>query len=92
MWDIYLDELITRALQEDIGHGDLTTRFVVPPQLKGKAQVVAKAAGVLAGMPVAERVFSLLDPKLLVTSWQLDGSALEPGTIVAESAAAWLPS
>lgn len=84
MWDLNLDELITRALQEDIGHGDLTTRFVVPPQLVGKAQIVAKADGVLAGMPVVERVFSRLDPKLLVTAWQPEGSRLERGKIIAE--------
>lgn len=84
MWDINLDQLITRALQEDIGHGDLTTRFVVPPDLVGKAQIVAKDTGILAGMPAAERVFSLLDNKLLITTWQPEGSSLEPGKIVAE--------
>jgi len=84
MWDINLDQLITRALQEDIGHGDLTTRYVVPPQLVGKAQIVAKAEGVLAGIPVVERLFSLLDNKLLVTAWQSEGSSLEPGKIIAE--------
>ncbi|MGE5380863.1 MAG: carboxylating nicotinate-nucleotide diphosphorylase [Methylocystaceae bacterium] len=84
MWDINLDQLITRALQEDIGHGDLTTRFVVPPDLVGKAQIVAKDTGILAGMPAAERVFSLLDNKLLITTWQPEGSSLEPGKIIAE--------
>lgn len=84
MWDINLDENITRALQEDIGHGDITTRYVVPPQLVGKAQIVAKDNGILAGMPVVERVFGLLDNKLLVTSWQMEGSQLEPGKIIAE--------
>lgn len=84
MWDINLDELIKRALQEDIGHGDITTRYVVPPHLVGKAQIVAKDTGILAGMPIAERVFNLLDPKLLVTIWQSEGSKLEPGKIIAE--------
>lgn len=84
MLNFKLDQLIKEALAEDIGHGDLTTLAVVNPGLVGRAQIKAKAHGVLAGMLVAERVFNLLDPSLIITTWQPEGATLVPGTVIAE--------
>ena len=59
-----LDALVDAALEEDIGDGDRTTEWTVPPEAKGRAQVIARAEGVLAGEGPAGRVFVRLDPTL----------------------------
>ena len=53
----HLDRLIDLALEEDIGPGDVTTQAIIPPDLMGEAHIRAKAALVVAGLPVAARVF-----------------------------------
>jgi nicotinate-nucleotide pyrophosphorylase (carboxylating) len=57
-------DLIDRALREDIGHGDLTTAAVVPEGSRARARIVQKAAGVIAGLGVAEAVFKRVDGDL----------------------------
>jgi nicotinate-nucleotide pyrophosphorylase (carboxylating) len=52
-----LDALVDRALAEDLGAGDVTSRAVVPPELLARAAIVAKGDLVVAGLPVARRVF-----------------------------------
>lgn len=52
--------LVEAALAEDVGRGDLTTQLTVPPGRRARAAIVAKEAGVLAGVPLVERVFSAL--------------------------------
>ena len=57
--------LLDLALEEDLGAaGDLTSQAVVPPDLTGRAALVARAAGVVAGLPAAEQTFSTIDPQL----------------------------
>ena len=53
----HLDRLIDLALEEDIGPGDVTTQALVPPELQGEAHIRAKQTLVVAGLPVAARVF-----------------------------------
>ena len=53
----HLDRLIDLALEEDIGPGDVTTQAVMAPELQGEAHIRAKATLVVAGLPVAARVF-----------------------------------
>jgi nicotinate-nucleotide pyrophosphorylase (carboxylating) len=59
-----VDELIDRALAEDVGAGDLTTRLLVPPDLRASARIEQKEPGVIAGLDVAAAVFERFDVKL----------------------------
>ena len=59
-----MDELIDRALAEDVGHGDLTTRLLVPPDLRATARIEQKQPGVISGLDVAAAVFARFDVKL----------------------------
>ena len=52
-----LKKLIKSALSEDIGRGDVTSRAVIPPSIKAKGKLVAKAFGIIAGLDVAKKVF-----------------------------------
>jgi nicotinate-nucleotide pyrophosphorylase (carboxylating) len=73
------DRLARWALEEDLGAaGDLTSQAVIPPDLDGKAVLVARAPGVLAGLPAALGVFALVDPGLTFAPHKQDGSAVRP--------------
>jgi nicotinate-nucleotide pyrophosphorylase (carboxylating) len=56
-----LDETIQRAIDEDLGTGDVTTESVVPEDARARGVFVAKAEGVIAGLPVAQQVFDWFD-------------------------------
>jgi nicotinate-nucleotide pyrophosphorylase (carboxylating) len=79
-----LDPLIELAFQEDIGIGDVTTEATVPPIQKGIGTLLAKSEGVVAGLPVAERVFAKLDETLIFRALVNDGDAVIAGTPIAE--------
>ena len=55
------DEAINRALEEDLGRGDATTDALVDGSVRGKADFLVKAEGVLAGIEVARRIFQKID-------------------------------
>ena len=76
----HIDELLHRALAEDIGAGDVTTQALVPAHQLGVAVAYAKQNGVLAGNAIAARVFSLLDGAVDATLLLADGELLTPGT------------
>ena len=78
-----IDNIVDLALAEDISHGDVTSEALIPPQLQGKASVLVKAAGILAGGEVAKRVFLKVDPSLKVAILIKDGEKVKPGDIVA---------
>ena len=78
-----IDNSVDLALAEDISHGDVTSEALIPPQLQGKASVLVKAAGILAGGEVAKRVFLKVDPSLKVAILINDGGKVKPGDIVA---------
>ena len=78
-----VDAIIERALAEDISHGDVTSELLIPPQLQGKASILVKAKGILAGVSVAKRVFLKVDPSLKVDVFTQDGERVQPGDIVA---------
>ena len=59
-----MDDLIDRALAEDVGDGDLTTRILVPPDLHATGRIVQKEPGVIAGLDVAAAVFARFDVAL----------------------------
>ncbi len=78
----HLDEYIRQALREDIGDGDHSTLACIPADAQGRAQMRAKADGILCGMEVGKRVFHLVDENIRVTALKNDGDALQKGDIV----------
>jgi nicotinate-nucleotide pyrophosphorylase (carboxylating) len=78
-----LDSIIDLALAEDISHGDITSEALIPPDLSGKASILVKENGVLAGGEVARRVFYRVDPSLKVEVLTKDGDTVQAGDIVA---------
>ena len=76
----HIDELLHRALAEDIGAGDVTTQALVPARQSGVAVAYAKQDGVLAGNAIAARVFTLLNGAVDTTLLLADGELLTPGT------------
>ena len=76
--------LIDLALPEDLGaNGDLTSQAVIPPELPGRAALVARQAGVVAGLPAARQTFAIVDPQLVFQEVVPDGSAVSPGAVLA---------
>lgn len=78
-----LEDLVERALDEDLAGGDVTTDPLIPPHTKGKASFMIKAHGILAGMDIARLVFRKIDPFLRFSILIQDGSKIKPGDIVA---------
>ncbi len=83
-----MSDLIDRALAEDIGDGDLTTRAVVPEGVLAHARISQKAPGVIAGLRVAQSVFERVDPELVFVAHCPEGKWREFGAIAEISGAA----
>jgi nicotinate-nucleotide pyrophosphorylase (carboxylating) len=81
-----LDAIISAALAEDAGRGDVTTEALLTPGLSGRALVLVKEAGVLAGIEIAGRVFRKAHPSLKIEILIKDGAAIRPGDIAARVA------
>jgi nicotinate-nucleotide pyrophosphorylase (carboxylating) len=77
-----MSDLIDLALSEDIGPGDVTVRHFTDSARRGRARIIARQAGVLAGIEVAGEVFRRVDPALSVEAVLADGAALAPGSEV----------
>lgn len=75
-------ETVRRALCEDVGSGDATSRALVPARAKALAVVVAREDGVLSGLDVARTVFRLVSPTLRVTAGARDGDPVRAGDVV----------
>ena len=78
----YLNTFIDSALYEDIGDGDHTSLACIPPANEGKARLIIKEKGVLAGVEVAQLVFRRFDPSLKTTVSLNDGAKVLPGDVV----------
>ena len=76
-----IEDLLDLAFAEDIGDGDHTTLCCIPESQKGKAQLLIKEEGVLAGVEIAKRVFAKFDPELQVEVLIEDGTHVKPGDI-----------
>jgi len=76
--------LIDIALRDDVGDGDITTDNIVPAAIRRKAKMVAKADGVVAGLPVAEMVFKKLDPALIWNELVNEGDKVKNGDVLVE--------
>jgi len=79
-----LEELILNALKEDIGDGDHSTRACIDANTKGKAVLKIKDEGVLAGIDVAEKIFSIVDPTSVLKKIKIDGDEMHFGEIAFE--------
>lgn len=73
-------QLATLAVEEDLGPaGDVTSQVLFPAERIGAAVLVARQAGVLAGLPAVELMLALVDPTLMVETVRADGSMVQPG-------------
>ncbi len=82
---IILDNHLKEWLREDIGRGDRTTQsLLTQDEAEGEAQWVAKADGVVAGLPIAGRVFQVLNEKVNFTALVKEGEFCEPGKVIAQ--------
>ncbi len=80
----YIDDVIKRAISEDINYIDVATDYLLDENEKSKAKFIAKADGVLCGIEVAMRVFQLLDKEFTYILYQKDGNYIKKGDIIAE--------
>jgi nicotinate-nucleotide pyrophosphorylase (carboxylating) len=74
-----LTALVMRALDEDVGSGDITTQAIVAPATRARATITQKAPGVIYGLQAAERTFELLDPDARVERLVTEGVWREEG-------------
>ena len=79
-----IEEIVERALAEDLGKGDVTTGALIPGDQQGNGFVLAKEEGILAGTGAARQVFHRVDPELEVEILLEDGARLKPGSKVAK--------
>ncbi len=75
--------LVRRALEEDLGAGDVTTNATVDPGRQARAELVAKSDCILCGLDVAEEAFRQVDPRIIVIRLREDGDRCSPGDIIA---------
>ncbi|HEY4484829.1 MAG TPA: carboxylating nicotinate-nucleotide diphosphorylase [Nitrospiria bacterium] len=78
-----MKRIVLRALEEDLGKGDLTTRALFPKAVPGEGLILAHQEAVIAGLPVAEEVFRRVDPRLRFSPVVRDGDRVASGTLVA---------
>lgn len=79
-----LEEIIVNALREDIGDGDHSTLACVPQNATGKAKLLVKDEGIIAGVELAEMIFKTFDPTLKINVLIHDGTKVKHGDIVFE--------
>ena len=79
-----IDKFIKNALSEDVGDGDHTSLSTIPPGTLGKAKLLVKEAGILAGVALTLEIFKVVDPYLEVTVFLTDAAKIKPGDIVLE--------
>ena len=83
-----LDDLIARALAEDVGDGDATTEATVPAGLRARGVIDQKEPGVVYGLDVAARVFAAVDPGCEVVALAAEGEWRERGDVLAVTGSA----
>lgn len=82
MFDWMLDSLIENSLREDMPFSDMTTDALVCESVQAAAILTAKTAGVVAGLPVAIRVFLKMDPSLVIEQPVTEGDWVDSGTVL----------
>ncbi len=76
-----IDEIISKALAEDIGDGDHTSLSTIPDDATGRAKLLVKQEGILSGMQIAAKVFEQVDKRLVMHPLLNDGEVIKPGDI-----------
>ena len=84
-YDQQLSQFITNALAEDIGGGDQSTLSCIDADAKGKAILKIKDHGILAGVDVAEKIFSSVEPSSYIKKIKKDGESMQPGETAFEA-------
>ncbi len=79
-----LSSIVSNALREDIGEGDLTTLSTVPAEAQASAVMIAKSEGVLAGLPVVQEVYRQVDSSVIVRPALQEGGRVASGTTICE--------
>src|SRR5580698_4683746 len=78
-----IDQAVQRALEEDLGRaGDITSMATIPETTQARAVMIARQAGVIAGLPVAVAVFQKLSPDLAIEAHVRDGAIVATGARV----------
>lgn len=80
-----LEAVVRAALAEDVGTGDVTTAATVPPEAAGRARIVARAPGVVAGLAAAAETYRQVDPAVRFEPRLADGGRVAPGDEVASA-------
>lgn len=81
---LLIEPTVRAALTEDLGRaGDLTTDSIIGPDATATVQLVARDHGVLAGLPLAQLAWELVDPRIECDVHLPDGSRLQPGSVIA---------
>ena len=83
MLDPQILKIIQQALDEDIGRGDATSNSILPPQAQMTGQIIAKQAGVIAGLDVAQAAYHLFDPQVDFQARVEEGERVENHQVVA---------
>ncbi|HKJ04147.1 MAG TPA: carboxylating nicotinate-nucleotide diphosphorylase [Geopsychrobacteraceae bacterium] len=78
-----IERIVRTALEEDIGLGDITTEVTIAPGTSARAELVAKEDFYLAGIDVAAKVFSVLDPDVAFEKLLMDGQQIQRGDVLA---------
>ncbi len=81
---LHFDELIRLALKEDISNEDISTNAVMPEYKKGTVDLLAKQNGVICGLNVFARTFTILDPATKVELYKTDGDEVKNGELIAK--------
>ena len=79
----HVDREVRRFLAEDVGRGDVTSERVVPKTARARADMVARQACVVAGLPLARAVFLVIDPEVAVAERATDGDRVAAGAVLA---------
>jgi nicotinate-nucleotide pyrophosphorylase (carboxylating) len=79
-----IDEIISKALFEDIGTGDITTLSTIPAEQRIRGRFIAKEPGVICGLEVIKKVFEKMDKEIMLTFEVNDGSRVNAGDIIAK--------
>ena len=80
---LQFEDLLHAELAADIGAGDITTDLTVPEFKVGRAEMIAKAEGIVAGLPIAESAFAIVEPRCQWEARVRDGDRVRPGALLA---------
>jgi nicotinate-nucleotide pyrophosphorylase (carboxylating) len=80
---VQVANIVRCALQEDVGQGDVTSMWTLPPGLVGRGMFLSKAQGIVAGIAVAREVFLQVSTGVSLITLLADGDAVAPGNLIA---------